>query len=220
MAVANCSLNLMARPTAPLARFAKLTLAADYTQRGYPRATAPAGFNREYQGHGNTYPLWQVPVFTIAEPIAHLPDFLANTAGVPLCSDALRQFIDTQKDAHDLVHWLPVTLQTPTETQTYHILQLPYRKKVLVIRQANIDEEGFLEGHPPISGPDVGAAKVFTYIDPRPEFRHDVVVRDAVAQALGSSGLTGVGTLQLESTAGGVLSHVRASVRPAKLTYA
>jgi hypothetical protein len=210
----------MARRTASLPRFAKLILAPDYTQRGWPRATAPGAFSREYQGHGNTYHLWDVPVFNLTEPTPQWPDFLANTAGVPLCSDALRQWVEAQKEPQDWIHWLPVTVQAPHEARPYYILQLPYRKKVLVIRQANIDAEGFLTGQPPISAADVGPARVFTYIDPRPECRHDVVLHEQVAQALAGSGLAGAATQALESSTQSVLSHVRPTIRPGKLTYA
>jgi hypothetical protein len=179
----------------------------DYDRKGYAKATLPPAFRHEYAGHGNTYHLWDVPTLGLVGG-TQTPDWLLNDAGLPLVSEALRTALAAAAAPQDVLHFLPVEL--PGAPVPYYILCLPYRKKVQVLRQQNINPETEgLTGEPPISQPAVGPHRVFTYLDPRPERRNDVLLAGPAAEALRSSGLTGFALAPLPATGLGVLSALR-----------
>lgn len=194
---------------AATATYFRLGPDAEYDRKGYAHAAVPPAFRHEFAGHGNTYHLWDVPTF-ILKGGTTTPDWLVNDAGVPLVSDALRRALAAAANAKDILHFLPVNLEGAAGP--YFIVCLPYRKKVQVFRQENIDNDTeAVKGEPVISQPAVGPHRVFTYLDPRPARRNDILLAGPAADALRTSGLSGFALHPLEATAEDVLSVIRAT---------
>lgn len=196
------------KSTQPLPSFYKMKLASDYTQQGYGEAKAPSWLKNEYVGHGKTHHSWAKPVFELTE--GTYADLLRNDLLSPLVSPAFREAVEANRYLKDIVHWLPVTIRSSEHgNREFFLLNLPYRLKILVPRQDDLNEVREYVEMPPISAKAVGEHQIFTYLDPHEELRNDVLVAEPMKKALEEAGLTGFAFSSVEVTHDDVFSSLR-----------
>ena len=69
-------------------------------------AYAPGSFELWLEPHSTLLTTWNVPTFQLRD--GSFTDYLANNKGLPMCSEHMREIIETHRGQADLLEWLPV----------------------------------------------------------------------------------------------------------------
>ncbi len=61
---------------------------------------------------------WTTPVFQLRRDSGPFQDFLDNSEGLPICSEKMRDILDSLREQTDVLEWLPVEIQDVEVTVT------------------------------------------------------------------------------------------------------
>lgn len=152
---------------------------------------APSDCGFDLLGEGKYGEGWETVTFILED--GGFADYQINDMGWPLCSERLKEIIESFRAPEDTLEWLDATVITAGgEARKYYILNLPIRSDVLDRKKTIFAKGGFVV-KPYYSLKNINGRRIFSY--PSGEFT--VIISDEVKNAIASANCTGIDFLKV-----------------------